>query len=147
MGFDQWATFYRSYVVEKAKYHIELLNYSAFQSIVGVVLDNDGTISTDLDTICEQPVAASKLQLAQNPPYLPPATFEGTVAMSQWFNVTDVRDEVARFGATISADPTNVCFLALFGRDISAAGTVTVYYNMVLEQTIVFSEPAQLPKS
>ncbi len=147
LGFDQWAAFYRTYVVRRFRWTVQLLNYSAFQSIVGTILDNNATLPTGLDEMCEQAMSANTFLFAQNPPYIPPAKFSGEVDMKQWFNVKNDQDEVPRYGALVTADPANVCYFGLYGRDISAAGTVTVYYNVLFEYDAVFSEPQDLPKS
>lgn len=147
LGFDQWAIFYRSYIVEKARVRVELLNYSAFQAVAGVLLDNNASIPSTGDLVMEQPTCESRMIFAQNPPYTKPTVFTKTVRMSDWFNVTSVHDEVSRFGAKTTADPTNICYLALWGRELGATNTTTIYFKVLLEQTVVFSEPNDLPSS
>jgi len=147
LGFDQWSIFYRSYIVEKAKIRVEILNYSAFQAVAGVLLDNNASIPSTGDLIMEQPTCESRMVLAQNPTYTKPTVFTKAVAMKDWFNVTNVLDDVARFGAKTSADPTNICYCAIWGRELQAASTTTIYFKVLLEQTVVFSEPNDLPSS
>lgn len=147
LGFDQWSVFYRSYIVEKAKVRVEILNYSAFQAVAGVLLDNNASIPATGDTIMEQPTAESRLVFAQNPPYTPPQVFTKSVNMSEWFNVPNVLDDVQRFGAKTSASPSNICYLAIWGRELGASNTTNIYFKVLLEQTVVFSEPNDLPTS
>jgi len=147
LGFDQWAQFYQSYVVSHVEVRVKMLNYSAFQAVLGVLPDENASPSAVLDTLCEQPLATHYLQYAQNPPYLDSPVITKKYDMSSWFEVKNVADEVARFGAKTTADPSNLLYFYLFGRDISGAGTVVVYFDIEIRQTVIFSEPKDLPQS
>ncbi len=147
LGFDQWATFYQTYIVSAAQVRVKMLNYSAYQAVIGFLPDENANPSTVLDTLCEQPMAYHYLQFAQNPPYIDSPVFTKKYSMASWFQVKTVEDDVARFGAKTTSDPTNLMYWYMFGRDLSGSGTVTVYFDVEIEQTVIFSEPKDLTQS
>lgn len=149
LGWDQWAVFYGAYVCTQAKWKLQVLNYSAYQAVVGTLLDNNTTPPTTLDALCEQPTAYHRFVLSQGTTYTQSIQFpEGQVNMGKFFGVKKISDEVQRFGSnSFGSSPSNGCYLHLFGRDISATGTVPVYVDVEIEQTFIFSSPNDIPAS
>jgi len=145
MGFDQWAALYNHYVVLGAKMTVKVLP-SASSTAPCII----GTMVTD-GTAVPYTTPGTFIEAKRGPYRLFKATDRVVSLVQKYsskkqFNVTDVKDNVARIGAPVTADPTedamfNIWFFTMDNTTASPNLFVTIDY------IVEFSEPKDMVTS
>lgn len=146
MGRDTYATLYQHYVVESARISIQSFarNIDA-PVIVGVYVhdqtglgyvDSSGFIESQKGTWLCQSIHQSKNSKALRTNY----------NAKRFFNLKDVKDNVARIGAAIGSNPTEQSIFSLWFQTKDGS-TQNQYFNVTIDYTVIFSEPKDIAQS
>lgn len=134
---DTYATVYDHYAVVSAKAYITFVNPTTSPVLVGVVNDDDGTASTTLDTICEQ--STSQYQLLG-----PVSSSKSTCSFIPTWNAKNALGidpfTSEQYKTAIGSNPAEDSILAVFAADISGAASTTIYYDIIIEMTVLWTE-------
>ncbi len=148
LGFDQWSTFYNRYVVEKVRFKLTpLVTSASINSIFGWYITDDTTLTaTTSPALIEQGRCNFEVVL-YGPTNTPLHYMTGKMDMRKWFDTSDLLASIGTYGAKVTADPSDLCILALFVQDYSFAGSATVRVLVEIEFDVIFVEPKELPQS
>lgn len=149
MCFDQWSLFYNHYVVEDCRFDVEIgakandATAGGVNAWVGCHLSDDATV----------PIAPSELMelgssSALTNPYSNGSThiFKGTVSTAKFLNRKDIAAD-SEVRAAITANPTELIFLTVWGVNSDFSSTMTLVYGIKLSMRIRFMEPKDLAPS
>jgi hypothetical protein len=148
IGYDQWNVFFRNYLVHGARFKITpFVTSASVNPIFGWYVTDDTTITTSsATTLIEQGKSRWNLLL-----YLstiqPVPSMSGTFSSREWFQVEDLHDAVASYGAPITSNPSNIAYLTLFCQDFGLVGTASVRVLVEIDYDAEFFEPQELPQS
>jgi len=150
LGADQWELFYNHYCVlgSKATFTVTGVTNAAplDLTLCAAYISDDVTVPSDINTIIEQGRASYKLLPAYNA--MKTAKVASCYSAKKFFAVKDVADNLDRLGAAFGADPTEIAFHSFNISNISAQGTATdVTFTVLIEYTVLLSEPKDLPTS
>jgi len=151
LGFDQWALFYESYMVEKSRMRVYVIPDSATQTssaVAALYISDSNSLGgvTDWRTICEQPNVAWK---ALHPDWDNPLS--GCVLYAEYdakkfFNLKDIKDNEERIGGLVTAAPADEVFFHVISAPLNAA-TYAYEYAIEIEYDVIWSKPKQLAAS
>lgn len=145
MGFDQWAALYNHYVVLGSKMTLKVLPQEANVSpcIIGTILTDGSAVPYS--------TPGTFIEAKRGPYRLFKATDRVVSLVQKYsskkqFNVVDVKDNVDRLGAAVTADPTeeamfNIWFFTMDNTTASPNLFVTIDY------IVEFSEPKDMTTS
>lgn len=146
MGYDTWASLYNHYVVVSSTCKVLWTGDTAITNpfVCGTYLDDDGTMTY---TSGEEFIEAGKGSHAvaigrQSIPLRTSSRFNA----KKFFNITDIKDNRDELGARVGTNPIDQAHFAIWFQMLNA-GTDTVNYQVVIDYTVVFSEPKTLPQS
>lgn len=154
LGFDQWSQFYNKYVVTEARMTVkgQGQSYGSTPYILGILLSDDVALSANLAsnglTVCEQPHAIYDFGS-------PTANGWQTVCTKKynakkWHNVTNVKDST-QLTANVTADPADptyfIIYMSSYRGQNNDVGSTGVAVHIMIEYTVVFSDPKQLDQS
>lgn len=150
MKWDQMKVFYNHYVVLGSKITIKHLGGSAATGVgyvAGIYLDDDIAIpgSGDMRYIIEQGNTQFK-HINQAADVR--TTLTQKFSCKKFFNLKDVKDNVNRVGAPVTADPSEQAYYNFW--IASEDGTTTQQggnFLAVIDYIVLFSEPADVPAS
>jgi len=132
---DTYASLYDHYSVISATVIVKIINTSATTFIVGIGTDDDTTLGTAIDTVCEQKHGQSVL--------LPPLTgslmthtFTATWNCKDILNIDPFSSQT--YKTAVGSDPSEESILSVFGA--ATAGTAAVEYDVLLTQTVLWTE-------
>lgn len=145
MGYDTWTSLYNHYVVLGAKISVQTIADGTADSMTGVyITDSTGAPAySDWTGFIEARKGTTKMIASSQ---VRPVRTYGKYSAKKFFNVKDVRDNLDRLGAAVTANPGEeayftVWFQALGGATLSATHLVTIDY------IVEFSEPKDLAQS
>lgn len=146
MGFDQWAILFNHYTVlgSRCSAKVAFQGSTVSTSMVGMYL-TDGKISpyTDSDQFQEARKGTTRLlssgqsqsvRIAQN------------YSAKKFHNVTDVKDNTGRLGASVSGSPTEEAFFNMWCQTKDGA-TKNFTFIVEIDYIVSFSEPKDLTQS
>lgn len=146
MGFDNWADLYNHYTVESATieavWGVDSAIDNAYAS--GVYLTDVFTVPyTDHTEFKEAKKGTVKYCTGRS---VTPMKTKSSFDATKFFNITDVKDNVARIGSLTTTNPTEGAFFVTWIQGLNASSeqfqcVVTIDFN------VVFSEPKDLPQS
>jgi hypothetical protein len=149
MGFRQWAAFYNHYVVQKSTILAEMTTLAGAEMVfAGIHLADDAFFNVNQTTMIEQGLSNT-------------VTFTGHSGAQRvtrirknynaktFFNVTDIKDNVARIGANTSGGPTEEAYFIVYVGDVNSTSTANTPFQalITMEFDVIFSEPKELPSS
>lgn len=143
MGWDQWTTAYNHYVVLGAKI---TCNWSlngtgtASNSVVGCYLADDvSTAYTTYGGFIESKRGTHRFCV------VPRNTVKTTSNYSakKFFNVKDVKDNLDRIGAVVTADPSDQAFFICWAQPLDQTTTEVIRLVYTVEYLVSFSEPKE----
>jgi hypothetical protein len=135
---DLLANIYDHYAVIRTKAIIKFVNTSTTVSfMVGCVIDDDTTIDTNRDALCEQTHGVHVL--------LPPLagslsshTFVQNWDCKKFLGIDPFTSET--YKTSVGSNPTDTSFLGMWGVDASLSATATIFFDIELEFTILWTE-------
>lgn len=147
MGFDQWAALFRHYVVVGSKISISVMNDdgSVTQDVpltCGVYLsDNNALEYTSANGYIE-----AKRGTYRHIQHYKQARMGTKFSARKFFNVTDIKDNEARLGASVLTNPTEEAFYVLWLQAVGG-GTGALSFRVVIDYIVDFSEPKTIAQS
>jgi len=148
LGFDTWKEFYNHYAVisSKVKFTMTATNGGATQAsiLACAYLSDDVSVPAQITNFVESKRGSYKLIAGWNGMHAP--TISSSYSAKKFFNIKDVKDNLNRIGAPVTADPADVAVFNLSMNNISGA-TIPLTIMAVIEYTVLFSEPKDLPQS
>ena len=145
---DEWKAFYNHYVVLGSKISVQMVADSESNQssvICGVYLSDDSTISTNAVALCEKGLTHYKV-VPQGRQVVSKLDYK--FSAKEFFNVTDVKDNLDRLGAAITANPTETAIFSIFARSLDGASDPTAFDMLVtLDYIVAFSEPTEIGQS
>lgn len=140
-GFDQWATLYNHYVVERANVTCLVEGYNAAPVVAGLYCSDDQTVLGDAaDTIS----AGGSYGTVHNGSQ--PLRLELDFDTSRFFDRRDVATD-SELRANVSSNPSEVAFLTLYVQDIARTTGLAVGYVITIDYVVRFMEPKDVPPS
>jgi len=153
MTYDMWGTLYNHYVVVGSRITVTFGgDGSTGQTplIYGVALTDDPTSTSNPTTLLENGTTGYRITSPNGPGQLArcPRYSKGFSA-KRFFSVVNPTDNVTRIGASISADPTEVAFFAVFVGPLpdTAYDIGTMLCTIQIEYFALFSEPKEQAQS
>ncbi len=149
-GFDQWTPFWNHYIVTGSKITVQFTGSGSNQpgSVFGVgIVPTTGGLGSTPAAICENNIANWQVAgLSANDSMKHSIT--AYYSAKNYFNITDVKDNVDRLGAAITANPAeDVLFEVFFGALDATVNPVLADILVTIEYTASFSEPKILAQS
>lgn len=146
-GYDQWSLFYNNYVVLSCKMSAKFL-WDVSEPVTpltcGVFLSDDSTNPTLYSNIKELGRGQQR-DLAPNAGSTICRTY---YSAKRFWNITDVKDNVKRIGADVSANPTDDCVAVVYAQSTDYAATSSpVCVVVTMDFDVLFSEPKDLAQS
>lgn len=148
-GFDQWGSFYQSYTVigSKIRMYCNDSNQTTntFPFLFGVQLTTDlASVSTNYIDIVEQ--GREKFCIYNRNQNAKRGISKG-FSMKKLFNLTNVRDNQQEHGAHWGNNPTEVAYFTVWQQPQDKASTMTNNYLIIMDFSVLMSEPVNLPAS
>lgn len=145
MGHDQWALFYNHYVVLGAKITVKIINDGTISPAYCGIYLSDGTTTPYVNgyEFIEARKGTYRMIQQNNPQTL---TISSKFSAKRYFNVTDVKDNISRLGASMATSPTEQAVFGLWYQTLDASSD-TIRYTATVDYIVQFSEPRDLTKS
>jgi len=150
MGFDQWSVWYNHYVVTSAKITVKLMPTSSTAQIMsafGVFLSDDTATSSSSQVLKEQGLTKWKYfshEQASRGVYTVSKTFNA----KKFFGVKDMRDNLARLGASVAASPAEIAVFIIWAQVVDEATTTgAAHAEIVITYNVEFAEPKLVAQS
>lgn len=149
-GFDQWSAFYNHYVVTGAKITYTIIpsatNAAVSSGIIHLLLTDDGTTAADSQTLMEQ--GKSRYRLMGVSSNVKSTTIKQYYSARKFFNIKDVKDNLTRIGATVTASPSEQAYFITKVASLTGAVQTIVYdYIAKIDFFVQWSEPKELTAS
>jgi len=149
MMFDMWSSLYNHYVVLGAKIEVKFLFNSTTPVsggvIYGINLSDDTTITNDPTTMMEQ--GLSKYMVMGSQQSLATVgsapSLSHTFSAKKFFNVKDVRDNVTRLGAMVTANPSEVAIFNVFCGSLTSTDITSIQCLVTIDFIVQFNEPKE----
>lgn len=151
MKFDQLSAFYNSYVVVGSKITVRLVGSTgtggtAVPVCWGISLDDNQSVPGDYDANVEQGRASYKISNLTNAERQSVLTKK--FSAKKFFNVTNIKDNVSRIGAFVSASPPDQAGFVLWMQSLDkATSSATIRFLVTIDYIALFSEPKDLAQS
>lgn len=133
---DTYAAIFDHYSVISATAVIKFVNPVSNSYLVGCVTDDDSTLSSQTDTLCEQNTGVHTL--------LPPLS--GSLSSHTFTMTWDCKRvlgidpyDTQGYKTAVGSNPSEESYLILWATDV-AAGSTSVLFDIELYQTIMWSE-------
>jgi len=151
MGFDQWSVFYLHYNVLKSRIRVTFPTTTGITtgtSIYGIQLVSTPAVSSTFSAVCEQALTRKQYIAPQATGYVRPITVTHSFDAAKYFSLTNTNDSPDVYGASISLNPSEDAYYAIFQASTDLGVTMPVIYIVVeMELLVQFSEPQNLPSS
>jgi hypothetical protein len=145
LGFDQWASFYNHYVVDRVTWEMMVAPYSGTIPVlgeVGVHISDDSSISNYPEVLAEQGAQIQMRTYYANEP----AYFTGDMDLKKFFNRTGDIANDGSLRAAFGANPTEIAVLSVFAQN-AGGETCTYLVYLQINMHVKFFEPTDLPPS
>lgn len=145
MGHDTWATLYNHYVVLGSRIIVKIIPTNpASPALCGIYLSEDSTLEyTNSSELIEAKKGTWRTIVPSN---VREQTIMSKFSARKYFNVTDVKDNQARIGGTMGANPTDpASFVCWY--ETTDNSTNTVRSVVTIDYIVSFSEPRNLAQS
>jgi len=156
MGYDQWSGFYNHYVVVGSKITVKFIPQTPTSSenetvICGVKLTDDTTPVITSGSLWENisERGFSRQIMIPNTNAIRPVTTSAKYSAKKFFNVTNVKDNLTRIGATVSSSPTDEAIYQVWfasATDVNLPGYI-MHALVQIDYLVVFSEPKDIAQS
>lgn len=149
LGHDQWSVFYNRYTVLGSKITIRAISPSSDNpSVYGVYLhETSSPGATAYTTLVEQGKSQWRyIQNAINGNV--PSKCSMTFSAKKWFNIADVKDNSATYGALFGSDPTiqayYICWTSAWD---DTADVPPLNFVAIIDYIVLLGEPREIPAS
>lgn len=139
-GFDQWKTYYATYMVTSSRITVECIVITS-PTLAGVFTSSEvSTGLTTADTFCEPGRGQAGIV---SPVFGAARTFE-----AKW-NLSDIPNhDPADYSALVSANPTNSDFFTVYHQDAFAlAASPVLYFTVLIEYNVTWKDPVTFASS
>lgn len=148
MGFDTWASMYNHYVVLgsriKVSWSLASSSSTTNDMVCGIMLNDDGVLGyAQYDGVIESRKGGHQMLHIQRGQKNNYANFSA----KKFFNLKDVKDNVSRIGAHVSASPTELAKFIVWGQSLDLLTSNVLDYVVQIEYIVLFSEPKELAQS
>lgn len=150
LGYDEWSQFYNHYVVIGAKVTCQFVLSSSGQNTsmaTGIYLADDSVIPTSLTELVEQGLGTYRIQASG---VNAPGNYQRqtkTFSAKKFFNVTDIKDNIGRIGATNTANPAELAVFNIWAASVDGTSIGSIDCLMTIEYLALWSEPKSLTQS
>jgi hypothetical protein len=149
MGFDEWATFYQSYLVVASRVYADfcLTDTTTTPVLVGVVRTASSSLS---QTLSQEFMEQGACKYALLSPSVSGPVVKSMVLdydAKREYSLDKVKDNESRIGAYTTANPSEDMYFCLWNQSLDQSTTSAVSVNYRIEYDIIFSEPKLLPQS
>lgn len=146
MGYDNWALLYNHYVVVGCKISIKSVGGQTIAptaGAMGIYISDDTALPyTTLDGFVEAKRGVYRTMTYQRNTVNMSTTFSA----KKFFNVSDLKDNYTRLGATVGANPAEVAMLNVYYFDLEG-NTTQQRAQVTIDYIVDFSEPKDLTQS
>lgn len=143
-GFAQLMSIYNHYIVSYARISVVFTNNSTTPSIVGILVDDDTTISTDTNNVLEMPYAQF-VQLEGSPAYGSSKTINMSLNLSKYFG-ENVLKTTGIYRGDVVSNPTEQAYFHCVTFGVKG-GSSDIFMNVKIDYSATFTEPRDLPPS
>lgn len=147
MTFDQLSTFYNHYVVSGAKITVQAYDYSDATikpNLIGIMLNDDTVTPSLFNEVIEQRKCKYKICAPQQKS----VTVTSNYSAKKFFNITDIKDNLDRIGASVAGSPADRAFFTIFALPIDVSTDTPSFSCVVTIDYIAhFSEPKDIAQS
>lgn len=150
MAWDEYSELYNHYVVLGSKMTIQATASAASTlspPVIGIFQSDDTTYATSyITTLIEQNRCVYRM--VPHGYQIKTTNLTSRFSTKKFFNVTDVKDNLDRLGAPISASPSEEAYFVVFCGDHAEGEDIQGVYVMVtIDYIVSFSEPKELAQS
>lgn len=146
MGYDQWAALYNHYVVVGAKITIKSLataQVAPYGAIMGCYISDDTSFPYSTPDGFIESKRGSWRTLTQQRNAV---SFTTKFSSKRFFNVTDIKDNLSRLGATVSGNPSDVAIFNIWYADLNNNSTSQLAM-VTIDFVVDFFEPKDMVQS
>lgn len=144
MGYDEWATLFNHYVCVGSQAKVTFSPETAALNVMcGVYLDST---TTTYNSWVEFAEARMGTQVMISDP-LKAKIVTVNYSAKNFFNVTDIKDNLTRIGAAVTANPADDAFFIVYIQATDESTTAVVIAKIQIDYIIDFSEPKSLAQS
>ena len=147
MTFDQMSLFYNHYVVSGAKISVKAYSTqdaATVPALVGIMVNDDTTTPSNFTEVLEQ----RKGRYSIVNPSQKAVSVYNTYSAKKFFNITDVKDNLDRIGASIGDNPTDDAYFTIYALPMNGSTDIGAFNCVVtIDYTAHFSEPRDLATS
>jgi len=149
-AFDLWSQFYDHYVVIGSKitvtFNCATSSATSAPTIVGLLLNDDTTLTPTV------PLAVIENRLGSYATFVPNSinkkTLRLTFSPKKFFGIKDIKDNIGRLGAQVTANPTDEAYFTIYvGALVPGENPDAVNGLITIDYLVKFSEPKDLPQS
>lgn len=146
MGFDQWANLFNHYVVLGSKITIRVSQRDGSSNpfYYGVILTDDSSAPYSTYSSYIEAKKGTFRYSAQG--QQKPVTVMSKYSAKKFYNITDVKDNLDRIGAPVTANPDDQGYFTTWIQTTNAT-TQAVEALVVIDYIVMFSEPKDLNAS
>lgn len=146
MGHDQWAILFNHYIVLGSKITIKVIPTAATTSPANVGIYLTDTVVPPYTTASEFVEARRGVVKSLVPGTTRTTYLSNTFSCKKFFNIKDVKDNALRLGAVMNNSPTDQAVFDFWYQTVDGA-TATVYFQVIIDYIVMFSEPKDLVQS
>lgn len=154
MGHDQMALLYAKYIVLGSRITVKIWSADASSNIIsicGIITDADTTIGPSgafqMSEILENNKVSYKY-VTHRVDVAKPTTITRNFSAKRFFNVKDMRDNHAEYGAQIGANPQDQAYFHVFVNPMTTTADAPPLQAWVkIEYLVSFSQPKDLTES
>lgn len=151
MGWDQWTAVYNHYVVVKSRIMVIFSpddTDATYMAVYGITIDDSGSLSDNATT--------TMMERGQTRFHVQPAANAATgrcpkITMGfnarKHFGRTDIQDNDQDLGAAVTANPSEQAYYCVWAGALSGDDVGVCRSVVIVEYTIIFSEPKDFPVS
>lgn len=143
-GYDTWNTLYNHRVVVGSKIYVSFVGTGAVVSAAGVYLSDDTSVPyLTADGFIEAKKGTWAVMAGRE---TRAPTLQSSFSAKRYFNITDIKDNVDRLGASSTNNPTEQCYYNIWYQTQDSS-TDTVYAQVIVDYIVMYSEPKDLAQS
>jgi len=148
MGKDQWELFYNHYVIVGARISCTVTGSDSSETgslAINMLLSDDATVPSTISALIEEGRGTTQMQGGFNA--IGTRTVIGKYSAKKFFNIKDIKDNLARLGSVLSADPSEAAVFTLTVEDPALNTTSDISVLTVIDYIVLLSEPKDLAQS
>lgn len=145
-GRDLYSNLYRKYIVKSSKIRVEISPGGGMGGMVGVHLESDAITAPYVNATSY--IEAKKGTWITLNPRAGAAPFPNigcAFSAKKFFNITDIKDNFAEYGALQAANPNEEAFFNIYQQNFDSTASTTNYL-VTIDYTVIYGDPIdQLP--